>query len=603
MSLNVTGISIDSNNFTTHFLGQSKILLSDVIRFVGTGWVPYPTIDIIYRIQIWVIPLFILIASFEFAPLRFLNTVFIATHIFASPITSIYNLLSKLAIQQEIWNLSQHNSLDKSVNKSLAVLVTAYQDWSILLTQISPKSQDDIETASSSISSQTPRDTLTALQTLLLDKSDPNIQEHRINECQIVARELSDARKAGIGKMMIGTVNYFVALGMALTHVTKGDFNNRTGHSLAFGLLWTGLLVIVWLSAIEGGFITRYSVRMILSRLQRSLDRLEEAETLRKIPGLGWTQMRSSELQRGQEREEEGLNISENTPLKNPSIFTFYSISSKNAKNAYNSLEGMGMNYCLTPSPLSSTPLKLTLVILSVLPVAFSTTAAFVISFTSPTEGVGCRNILQVSFFAVWVASSVFSVAIRRLVKGAWGLWIERVKDGVVGSLLLGFFMMGFVGFVKRMPVKIAWIQHSLMCQKGWFNRPECWAATFSLGSLGAYILPDTLVRDAIIKLGGRIWPTITYSLLGSHIMFVMGVWWWWREGAGVYRMNEEEREKWWNEGLIVVRRKSLASVAGAKKECKASTPPQFNNQDSTNKYKRARHVRYMVCPVLLVNR
>ena len=413
----------------------------------------YPSDDVLYRIQVWVIPLFILIASFEFAPLRYTNTLFVAVHIFAAPISSIYNLLCKIAAQQEIWDMSQVKSLDESVNKSLAILVVAYQDWSTLLTQLSSESQEnDIEATSTSFSSQTPKQMLTTLQDLLVDDSDPILRAHRVNECQIAARELSDARKAGIGKMMIGTLNYFVALGMAFTHISKGDFNNRTGHSLAFGLLWTALLVIVWLSAIEGSFVTRHSVRMILSRLQRSLDRLEEIEGLREKSGQGSTQKCVSYPEMKEKKKEKDTIVAERTPLQKPAIFNFYSISSKNAKHAYSSLEGMGMNYCLTSSPPSSTALKLTLVILSILPVALSTAAAFIISFTSPTQGVGCRNIQQLSFFGAWIVSSILSVVIGRTIKGVRGLWVERVKDGVVASFFCVFFTLGFVGMYLNPP-------------------------------------------------------------------------------------------------------------------------------------------------------
>lgn len=170
-----------------------------------------------------------MIGSFQFAPLRFLNTFFVAFHIFADPFTSIYNLLSKLASQQEIYYLCQSSSLPKDLKKDVAIILAGNEDWHSLLCYVSAEDNPfwAFESHSSTIGK------LEGLEELLSDYTDFTIRNHRIDKIQLAARELSDSRLNGLGKTSIGTISYLAALGMAFVRVTKGEFNNRTGHSLA----------------------------------------------------------------------------------------------------------------------------------------------------------------------------------------------------------------------------------------------------------------------------------------------------------------------------------------------------------------------------------
>ncbi|KAF4625696.1 hypothetical protein G7Y89_g12464 [Cudoniella acicularis] len=176
-------------------------------------------------------------------------------------------------------------------------------------------------------------DILRSLNNLLADNTDPILHDHRVNECQLAARALSDSHQSGIAKTIIGTANYFVALGLAFTHVANGEFNNRTGHSLAFGILWTGLLVIVWLSAMGGSFVAKRSSRTVLSTLQRNFDRLEEASVVRR------RQQRRKGSARVEEDDEEreDMEVVQSAP-----IFFFHLLKGEDAPGAYKALECMG---------------------------------------------------------------------------------------------------------------------------------------------------------------------------------------------------------------------------------------------------------------------
>ena len=138
-----TPISIDDAVFSEHFANVTKIPLQDAIDFAGPAWHAYQFRDIVSRIATWIVPLIIMIGSFQFAPLRLTNTVFVACHVFANPITSIYNLLSKLAWQKEIHDLCQRSQLSESLKKSVAILLAANDDWHSYLQFISANSGDE----------------------------------------------------------------------------------------------------------------------------------------------------------------------------------------------------------------------------------------------------------------------------------------------------------------------------------------------------------------------------------------------------------------------------------------------------------------------------
>ena len=142
----------------------------------------------------------------------------------------------------------------------------AYEDWESYFISISSHDGENlaVEVSGSMISR------LGEFERLL-EEGKSIVREQRVNAIQSAAKELSDARINGLGKMIIGTTNYVVTLINAFATVIHGDFNNRTGHSMAFGVLWIFLLVLVSLSSIVGSFVTKRSARTALERLQRHL--------------------------------------------------------------------------------------------------------------------------------------------------------------------------------------------------------------------------------------------------------------------------------------------------------------------------------------------
>jgi hypothetical protein len=550
------GLSIDNPLFLERVAEQlgnrTEISLEQCNAIGGTAWTLYPWGDIQSRIGTWVVPLLILIGSFQFARLRLLNTVFVALHFMADPFTSIYNLLTKLATQQEIYRRCQNSSLPDSAKKSVAIILAAYEDWESYFLYVSTQNGEDL--AKKMESSMTAN--LNILRHQLTDGRPHlrHLRDQRINKCQQAAKELSDCRINGLGKTLLGTVNYIVALVMAFLHVTQGDFNNRTGHSMAFGVLWTWLLVIVSLSSIIGGFITKRSARTILGRLQRHFDRMDDKKEklnqqaqLPQVPHEHRHQSFIVSTPRAQDSDEprREISFSSSNPIieedqeflmgasQKPALFAFHIVESDKVNEAYRSLEWIGMNYCVSPSILCPKSWRRPLAVVSTIPVLVSTAAACWISATNPTPGFGCRSVQQLAYLLAWTASALLTIFFRGKFHGKTQLTLIRLKDLAFGLPIGVFFGLGFIG---------------------WFNSCFCWSSWFS-NLHNAYII--LYPAEMILHLAKTTWPTLCFTAVSIQLLYIFTAYMWFRKGAILYSMDDEEHEKWYNAEIMASRRKS----------------------------------------------
>jgi hypothetical protein len=457
---------------------------------------------------------------------------FVALHLMADPFTSIFNLLTKLATHQRIYDDCQRSEMPDAVKKSMAILLAAYEDWASYFLSFERGTEDDLKREFSDSMEKTSK----ALQFLLCDQQFPLLNNARIMECQAAAKELSDSRAKGLGKTLIGNINYLVTLVLAFIKVNKGDFNNRTGHSIAFGMMWTWLIVIVFLSSIIGTFINKRSARRVLERLQRHLDQIElvELQGLEKLRSLeGPRQLGASQQPAEFELLEAcGRHESSQQNLHHrlrPALFTFHVINNTTIKQAYRSLEWAGMNYPASPSLLCQGKQKMALICVSAVPVSIAIASAYWISVTNPTSGVGCRSIFELCCFLVWIISAALSALFRQFQGGKQLFW-TRAKDLVICLALWVCILLGF---------------------SGWFNSCFCWSAWFSLRD-GAYVVADP--KENIQKLAKITWPTITGVVIGLQLLFILVVFLYFQKGARLYSMSDDEHETWQDPSMWALR-------------------------------------------------
>jgi len=78
-----------------------------------SGWILYPTNDILTRFWMWKLPLVMLLANVHFAPLGWLNSLCVAAHVLGDPINFIASLNTRLKVgsrHYKHWQQSAVNS-------------------------------------------------------------------------------------------------------------------------------------------------------------------------------------------------------------------------------------------------------------------------------------------------------------------------------------------------------------------------------------------------------------------------------------------------------------------------------------------------------------
>lgn len=482
--------SIDSNRAKTLFgNAPMEISLATCEARLGSGPNPYPLLDIQKRVATWLIPLFLLIGSMQFAPLGWKNVGCVIVHLVSDPNSCFESLLSRLhALKEHSKHCQRISWLPVRVRHAVAAIVAAREECDVHIEAYAPHAT---KTSSST------GDLYDDLQIYLGHTLQPTPkQQSRRNACVQAANELSDTRICTMSKAIFGTVNYMAVVIAAFLHVQDGEFNNRTGHSMAAAMLYSWLLPTVNLSALLGTFVNKRSAEDALFRLEQAFTRIETEE----LSG-PWNQH----------------DLRTIIPQVSPPAANETNLSDKQIHSAH-CYSGGNPTFRPHQSDWGATTSLNRL--LSNLPTSISTLSAALISYTSPTRGLGCRSLWFLCIFTGWLLSYAITALLRRTVPSARLQWkIILIKDTIFFPFQISGLFGGFVG---------------------WFNSCFCWSAVFSLGRDRAYVLVNQ--EEEIRRLARSDWPALTCLALGFQLLLFVWVWWWYKEGVYLYIVDEKER-------------------------------------------------------------
>jgi hypothetical protein len=490
---------LNPHNATIFYQGpeypsQPKIPLPVMIRACGGRPTPYTASDIYARIAGWCVPLFILIGTFQFAAFGIWNALFVAVHLLSDPLTAIFCLLAKLANDR-----TRHEKCVRDLRfsdqecRSVAAILSAYDEWEHCIKAVdltncacrTPPSTycDCISLDEFNLAGEGTYNILIQLLTPSQDVRDiaPGFPDELMNACMAAAKELVDSRANGLWKTSLGTLNYVAVCILAFLRTAKDDVNTRTGHSIAFAMLYTFLIPGVLISAMVGEFATKRSSRKILIRLQEQFDGIAKRHGQPNTLLFRLNNMPESEL--------------------------------------YQMLKSVGGNYAFRPYQRCWSREMVILRIVAALPVLMATMCAVVISYTSPTRGLGCRSLLQLLFFAVWVFSGILTCLLRQKFRRPATLWTWiRVKNLAI--------------FIPQCAVYLA-----AFC--GLFNSPVCWSAYFSRYSRAFVLLDMTPVIRVLVR---TTWPLLAGSVLVAQLLLVVVIAWVYKSGR-LYGMLDNSLE------------------------------------------------------------
>jgi hypothetical protein len=451
---------IDSTQCLAQFPNQTQISYYQCKERCGAAGDWYPFNDIQYRIGAWIVPLFILIGSFHF---NYAKTISMdVLHVLSDPIGTLWSLLSRMEANQ-----CYSEQYPKQYSKQCSEEKKPKDHWAPFA--IIRSALDECSDAKHYRHNGRDQNLDTTLKSYM--KKYP-----RAEIFLEAAKNLCECRVNSAVKITIGTLTYIWATTSAFSHAIDGDFNNRTGHSIAFGMLYTWLIPIICLSSIIGGFVSPYSTQRILKDLQ-------------------------DKLQTSSDPKESICEFHNDKKVVECHVESFW----ENCTFHY--------HHCI------HTWRKISIIVVSTIPVLSATGIAIFISYKNPTPGIECRNLMQILFCLSWVTSAFSTYWINKLQKKSMKRWFMVIKDLVIFLPQSITFCLAFVG---------------------WFDSCFCWSAKIWLGK-NAYI--DLSPNEEIERLLRHAWPTAAGIALGVQIVFVGVIYTFFRNAVHLYRVPDGEYE------------------------------------------------------------
>ena len=322
-------------------------------------------------------------------------------HQFADPIGTIRNLSLKLDLGRRLrkhcdgLNLT-HLGLDELQEKR------ARRDIANLCFCLNDFGNTDFEKQVNRISA-------------LVQRPDDGLKYYR--DIKSISRDLALARTRNI----IPTFSaVFVYLGSAFATLLRSDEQSTLiyaqPHTIALRVLCYFLLLQIVLSSAAGGWPDHFTPQSFLKKLGERLNNHDRP--------FGWEKLGTTEIK-----------------LWDGGLYTFKppKIASRpRAKTTDN-----------TPS-FSSHPdssRHLLLIFLAFLSLSLSFTVSFLMSWVTPTVGIGGRGIAELTYFGVWILNFLLNEWLTRMIKNPKTLFtVMLFKENVICILVLLFFFLPFLG-------------------------------------------------------------------------------------------------------------------------------------------------------------
>ena len=372
-------------------LAPLHVDLALCVEACGSRWNYYNFWDIQKRLASWVVPLFILIGLKQFAPFRSWNTAAVVLHLLSDPIGSTANLLWKLQNTRDYY--AECQALPTDLQKSAAIILSAYEEWeNVWYAKYTNGSSPPV--------SRTKDRVADFIQWLGVDREARSEASHQ------AAIDLILWRARGFWGTCLGILGYVVTITLAFVKVGTGDYTNRTGHSIAFGMLHSWLIPAVLLASLVGTYHRKSSTRWALLRM------LEKASMVRTgsvadTASDGMSNSSSSENTQLAAEIKAG-SFDHKTQEVNLELPRFPQHLWHGSVD-YRLLEWCGGNPTFSPQQFSHGTSREILSMIAIIPFVLSILSAVFISYFNPTRGIGCRIVHQLSFFASWLLSALLT--------------------------------------------------------------------------------------------------------------------------------------------------------------------------------------------------
>ncbi|KAE9362864.1 hypothetical protein N431DRAFT_358157 [Stipitochalara longipes BDJ] len=444
-------------------------------------WTPYPAADIWARLTTWKFPLLQLVAVFPRPPLTFLVELFVLVHLLGDPISTIKNLLLKLASCQAralFWK-------DRFESEEMGLVRRLTGPSSpLILSSAAPSSQPVLLPALSSFEGiwkglaaivdsydEWGSDVGSAAESFILDRLTTGAitnddQRKFLGICRLTANALAADRSTKFLPIIVAQGFFIGTIAIAFGRTkdsasgpNPATFINIEAHSIAFSSLYFWIIPAVMISSIIGVSQTEAAIPRILKRFRDEVlaafpDWKDEMHLLKEDLT---TELRERSggiysWQPKESREAVQNTIRRTDPYRNnPGRGPFATFLQKFA---------WIITRCITLRPGSES--------FPVVIFTYSALTGILISYLIPPVGFDCRHAGELSIVLTWVLSACLNnlpifrnhpsdnedkrVRARRR-RFLFILW----KDIIVTALTMGGIIVTQVGVFNRCACYTLW--------------------------------------------------------------------------------------------------------------------------------------------------
>lgn len=416
----------------------------------GKGFTWYDSDEISGNIVGWLIPVLVLIGNMHMPPYGAKWKLFSLFHFIGDPVDSMLSLQHSLGVRHAAYAWAKETVTRFGLQVTARDLATVF--WAF----------DTLNAGSE----RTPIEILTPL---LQMKELP----HAVVEA---AADIRNNTVKEAARTYQAIVIYLCTVGSAFINsaTNSTQCGTKPGNRIAFAMLFSWLLPAILLSTSAARFTTSDACQRAILRFTRHLNMPETS----LLP----TQYHSKILTHG--------TVTSSVQAAAPWSGAIYIYRQRKT---------------IFRRPLPYFPSTISMLFLSIVPIIIAMFIAVAISYNTPTVGLGCRSIAEISFCLAWLCSFAFTVLLRKsgLITGKYHLLIIAVKDIAIG-----------MGVVLAVAIIYA----------GAFN--SCWCWSNGLSGVFSHTLYVELGTDNVLQTNAEnLYPSLVGGGLGAQTFVFLLMW------------------------------------------------------------------------------
>ncbi|KAG4438394.1 hypothetical protein IFR05_006100 [Cadophora sp. M221] len=479
------------SNDTRLFEGTEALTQEACEVFAGSSWTVYPKGDIWARLATWKFPLLQLVAVFPRPPLNFRSEFFVLAHLMGDPISTISNLLLKVASCQRralFWknrfagkdyiDLIKVDELHGNnrqaeialVWKGLTAIIDSYDEWG---QDVGNKALEYID------------------NTLISPTIPHRDRREFLKICRITGNALAADRSTKFLPIAVAESFFIGSIAVAYGRTRQSaagtnaqTFINIEAFSVAFSALYFWIIPAVFLSSVVGVSQTENAIPRILERFRddvkkqfkdwdvrlptKEVDRMNTASRERKGGLYSWAPVEAQESVKA--------NIRADGDHRNG-----FSSRWERVKHTASSV-------------LSLRPGSLTLPFVAV---TYSAVTGIWISYLVPPRGFECRHIGEIAIYSTWIISAALNFF-------PFGSRQHNLRFNFI--------------LIKDTIATAATVTGIIVTQVGVFNRCSCYTRW---GRVGLALPQWNAVSDVLSTRIRTAYPAISFTCIGFMLVVI----------------------------------------------------------------------------------